>query len=62
MKSYKIPYWITDYVAIRKENYYYVDKTYFIPFLEEAGKYLIYLRPRRFWEGIPRFIFKKELI
>jgi len=45
---YKIPYWITDLIAMRNENYYFVDKTRFLPKLEEAGKYLIYLRPRRF--------------
>jgi len=37
---------------MRRENYYLVDKTYFIPKLEEAGKYLIYLRPRRFWKTL----------
>jgi len=46
--KYRIPYGITDIIAMRRENYYLVDKTYFIPKLEEAGKYLIYLRPRRF--------------
>ena len=46
--KYNIPYGITDLIAMRKENYYFVDKTHFIPKLEKTGKYLIYLRPRRF--------------
>jgi len=46
--KYKIPYGITDIIKIRKRNFYLVDKTHFIPKLEEAGDYLIYLRPRRF--------------
>ena len=43
-----IPYGETDYVTIRKENSYYVDKTEFIPYFEDAAKYIMFLRPRRF--------------
>ena len=43
-----IPYGETDYVTIRKENSYYVDKTAFIPYFETAAKYIMFLRPRRF--------------
>ncbi|MBQ5512803.1 MAG: AAA family ATPase [Bacteroidales bacterium] len=43
-----IPYGETDYVTIRKENSYYVDKTAFIPYFENAAKYIMFLRPRRF--------------
>ena len=46
--KYKIPYGITDIIDIRKSWYYLVDKTMYIPKLEQVGKYLMYLRPRRF--------------
>ena len=44
----KIPYGIADFKVIQDENYYYVDKTMFIPLLEETGKFLFFIRPRRF--------------
>ncbi|MBQ9215089.1 MAG: AAA family ATPase, partial [Bacteroidales bacterium] len=44
----RIPYGETDFVTIRKENSYYVDKTAFIPYFENAAKYIMFLRPRRF--------------
>ncbi|MCR5455088.1 MAG: AAA family ATPase, partial [Bacteroidales bacterium] len=47
-----IPYGETDYVTIRKENSYYVDKTAYIPYLENAAKYIMFLRPRRFGKSL----------
>ena len=47
-----IPYGETDYVTIRKENSYYVDKTAFIPYFENAAKYIMFLRPRRFGKSL----------
>ena len=44
----KIPYGISSYKTIKQENYYYVDKTPYIPKLEETGKFLFLIRPRRF--------------
>ncbi len=44
----KIPYGISSYGTIRRDNCYYVDKTSFIPKLEDAGKFLFLIRPRRF--------------
>lgn len=44
----KIPYSISSYKTIRQENYYYIDKTRFLPLLETAGKFLFLIRPRRF--------------
>ncbi|MBK9266510.1 MAG: AAA family ATPase [Polyangiaceae bacterium] len=44
----KIAYATCDFAALRRENAFYVDKTPFFPHLENAGKYLIFLRPRRF--------------
>ncbi len=49
MKPYKkIPYGISSYKRIRQENRYYVDKTAYIPELEQAGDFLFLIRPRRF--------------
>ena len=48
----RLPYGETDYVTIRKENSYYVDKTAFIPYFENAAKYIMFLRPRRFGKSL----------
>lgn len=48
----QIPYGITDFERIRRENYYYVDKTRFIRQMEEAGSFLFLLRPRRFGKSL----------
>ncbi|GAB6162351.1 ATP-binding protein [Desulfothermus naphthae] len=48
----KIPYGKSDIVQILAENYYYVDKTKFIPLIEQAGDYLFFLRPRRFGKSL----------
>ena len=49
MKPYKkIPYGISSYKTIRQKNYYYVDKTRYIPQFEETGNFLFLIRPRRF--------------
>lgn len=47
-KVKRIPYGIGDYRRLREANAYYVDKTQFIPLLEEAAFYLFLIRPRRF--------------
>ena len=44
----RIPYGISDYEELISENYYYVDKTKYLGDIENAGKRIIYLRPRRF--------------
>ncbi len=49
MDAYKkIPYGLSSYKTIKRENYYYVDKSRYIPKLEAAGKFLFLIRPRRF--------------
>ncbi|MCF7979729.1 MAG: AAA family ATPase [Chromatiaceae bacterium] len=44
----KFPYGTADFHAIRCEGYYYADRTDRIRTLEDAGKQLLFLRPRRF--------------
>jgi len=48
----KFPYGISDFDALITEKYYYVDRTDRIPLLEEAGKQLLFLRPRRFGKSL----------
>lgn len=45
----KLPYGISDYEKIIKDNYYYVDKTVNIEKLENLSEpYIMFLRPRKF--------------
>lgn len=48
MATKGIPYGVTNFGLIQRENLYYVDKTAFIPVLEKADKFVTFLRPRRF--------------
>lgn len=48
----KIPYGMTDFETIRREDYYYVDKTRFIEELERAGRFMFLMRPRRFGKSL----------
>jgi len=49
MDRVKIPYGITDFIDIRQNNLYYIDKTIFIEKLEDdADRFSMFLRPRRF--------------
>ena len=42
-----IPYGMMNFVAIREDNFYYVDKTRFIEKIEQSNKYIFFYRPRR---------------
>ena len=43
-----IPYGVASFEQVQRENRYYVDKTMYLPLLEEANNYLFLIRPRRF--------------
>ena len=43
---------MSDFQRIIKENQYYVDKTMYIPLLEEQPDNLIFIRPRRFGKSL----------
>jgi len=47
-----LPYGMSDFRDIKLENYYYVDKTGFIPKIEQYGRYLYLIRPRRFGKSL----------
>jgi len=48
----KFPYGISDFDSLITEKYHYVDRTDHIPLLEEAGKQLLFLHPRRFGKSL----------
>jgi len=48
----EIPYGISDYGLIRRENYYYVDKTQYLKKIQKIGRYLFFIRPRRFGKSL----------
>ena len=47
-----IPYGISDFKQLRRENKYFVDKTMFLPLMEDQGNFLFFIRPRRFGKSI----------
>jgi hypothetical protein len=49
----KIPYGISDFKRLKTEDYYFIDKTDYIPKIENYGSaYLMFLRPRRFGKSL----------
>jgi hypothetical protein len=48
----KFPYGISNFQDIIKDNFYYVDRTDRISQIEETGKQLLFLRPRRFGKSL----------
>ena len=48
----RFPYGTADFAAIIHEGYFYVDRTDRIPLIENAGKQLLFLRPRRFGKSL----------
>lgn len=51
-KAKRIPYGMMNFVAIRKDNYYYVDKTRFIEETEQSNRFFFFFRPRRFGKSL----------
>ena len=48
----RIPYGISNFVEVVEQNQYYVDKTMYLPMLEEQPSNLFFIRPRRFGKSI----------
>ena len=48
----QIPFGISDFKQVRKENKYLVDKTMFFEKMELAGNFLFLVRPRRFGKSL----------
>lgn len=48
----RIPYGMMNFADIRRDNAYYVDKTTYIPLIEEADRFFFFIRPRRFGKSL----------
>lgn len=47
-----IPYGISDFNRLRNDNFYFVDKTIYLPLIERMPSYLSLTRPRRFGKSL----------
>ena len=52
IKRKRIPYGMMNFIDVREDDCYYVDKTHYIPLIENANKYFFYIRPRRFGKSL----------
>ena len=53
MEKYKLlPYGISNYVQVKREGLYMVDKTMYLERMERAGNFLFLTRPRRFGKSM----------
>ena len=52
VKRKRIPYGMMNFIDVREDDCYYVDKTHYIPLIENANKYFFYIRPRRFGKSL----------
>jgi len=48
----RVPYGVADFVKLRRGHEYYVDKTHYLPRIENAGRFLFLIRPRRFGKSL----------
>ncbi len=48
----EIPYGVSDFDIVRRDNLYYVDKTMYLPKLESQARNLFFIRPRRFGKSV----------
>ena len=51
-KIKRLPYGIMDFETLQKMGMYLVDKTMYIPKMEDAGNFLFLIRPRRFGKSV----------
>ena len=51
-KAKRIPYGVSDFVDIIERNQYYVDKTMYLPMIEDEADCLFFIRPRRFGKSL----------
>ena len=52
VKRKRIPYGMMNFIDVREDDCYYVDKTHYIPLIENANKYFFYIRPGRFGKSL----------
>ena len=57
----KLPVAIEDFKKIRRQGFYYIDKTRLIEqHLDRWGKVNLFIRPRRFGKTVLSFTFEKR--
>lgn len=52
IQAKRIPYGVSDFMDIIQRNQYYVDKTMYLPMLEDEADALFFIRPRRFGKSL----------
>lgn len=52
IQAKRIPYGVSDFMDIIQRNQYYVDKTMYLPMLEDEADTLFFIRPRRFGKSL----------
>lgn len=55
----RIPYGMMNFVTVRRDDCYYVDKTDFIETIEESNKFFFFIRPRRFGKSLTLSMLKQ---
>ncbi len=55
----RIPYGMMNFVTVRRDDCYYVDKTDFIEAIEESNKFFFFIRPRRFGKSLTLSMLKQ---
>ena len=48
----QIPYGVSDFLSLRKDELYYIDKTMYLEELESLPRTLIFIRPRLFGKSL----------
>lgn len=54
-----IPYGMQNWEEVRLSNYYYVDKSRFIPKIEASNRFFFFIRPRRFGKSLLMHMLRK---
>ena len=52
VEAKRVPYGVSNFLRVIRENQYYVDKTMYIPLLEDQPDNLIFIRPRCFGKSL----------
>ena len=55
----RIPYGMMNFVTVRRDDCYYVDKTSYIEEIERSNKFFFYIRPRRFGKSLTLSMLKQ---
>ena len=51
-ETLKFPYGLADFQALRRSGYVYVDRTAYLRLVEDMGRSLLFVRPRRFGKSL----------